>query len=320
MGFTSGSFDLIHSTHIEVLKKAKDLCDVLVVGLNSDESIRKYKGKDRPIRDEEERLAVLSAFEYIDYVFFFDEKNNNRNIEELKPDVYIKGGDYDKSKLSSAQLVESYGGKVIVLKTPTHISTTSIVDSILDKRINKIVSDKHEYSGLVLLDRDGVINEEIDYLHKVEDLKLVDGAAEAIAKLNNRNYAVAVVSNQPGIKMNLHTKEQTFAINREIVKAVHKKKARIDKFYSCPDINCESKYKKPNPFMLSEAIEDFNLLDDENIYVIGDSRSDAKAAKNIGLKSIGVKTGKALKDVWVDEDPDVIVNDITEAVDIILED
>jgi len=94
IGFTSGVFDLIHPGHVDYLEQASSLCDILVVAVNSDSSVRTNKGDSRPICSEEARIKVVASFESVDFVFLFDEKNNNTNIEVLKPQFYIKAGDY----------------------------------------------------------------------------------------------------------------------------------------------------------------------------------------------------------------------------------
>jgi rfaE bifunctional protein nucleotidyltransferase chain/domain len=317
IGFTSGSFDLIHSTHIEVLKKAKELCDLLIVGVNSDRSVFAYKGPKKPIRDEEDRIKVLDSIKYVDYCFLFDEKNNSKNIELIKPNFYIKGGDYKPNQLSSGTLVNKYGGETIILNTPTHISTSSIINNIISKEITTRLSDKKIYNGVVFIDRDGVINKEIEYLHKEEDFKLIDGVADAIKTLNDRDIAVIIVSNQPGISVGLYTDEDFFNINSKMIKSIHKKGAFIDKIYYCPDMRRDSIYKKPNPCMFEEALKNINLKEGAKKYMIGDRKSDSLAAKHAdeSIYTIGVLTGYGLQDNWINHIPDIVSNNLKEAVD-----
>jgi D-beta-D-heptose 7-phosphate kinase/D-beta-D-heptose 1-phosphate adenosyltransferase len=130
-GFTSGSFDLLHAGHVDYLAKARERCDLLIVGLNSDKSVKAYKDELRPIIPAEQRAKVLAALAAVDYVFIFDEENNNKNIEVLKPDVYFKAGDYSKDRLSSAPIVESYGGRVEIIPLVEESSTTAIIRRIL---------------------------------------------------------------------------------------------------------------------------------------------------------------------------------------------
>jgi len=98
VGFTSGSFDIIHAGHVAYLEAAKAKCDILIAGLNSDESVKGYKGPDRPIVPQEYRVQMMAALESIDYVFTFEERRNRKNLETIKPTYYIKAGDYKKEE------------------------------------------------------------------------------------------------------------------------------------------------------------------------------------------------------------------------------
>lgn len=111
--FTNGCFDLLHAGHIQLLKKAKGLGDVLIVGLNSDRSTRKLKGAGRPVVPQKERALILSALRYVDYVVLFTEPTPLRLIQTLTPDVLVKGADYAKAKIVGADWVETHGGKVV---------------------------------------------------------------------------------------------------------------------------------------------------------------------------------------------------------------
>lgn len=316
IGFTSGSFDIIHSTHIELLRMAKEKCDILIVGLNTDNSIRRYKDKNRPINLENDRIETLAAIEYIDYIFLFDETDNKKNINELKPDLYFKGADYDKSRLTSAPLIESYGGEVVILPTSLRISSTKIIQKIITSEITVKCSESNIFDGIVMIDRDGVVNHERDYLYKTQDFELLPRVTEAIIALNNANLAVVIITNQPGIGVNLFSEEDFFQVNRKMIQEMHKNKARIDKVYFCPDIY-PSKYKKPNIGMLNKIISDIKTNSD-SLFVIGDRRSDIKAGNDVGAVSIGVLTGKRLQDHWVDQEPDYICTDLMEAIKVVL--
>ena len=106
IAFTSGAFDLMHAGHADYLQKARAICDILVVGVNTDASVRAYKGPGRPIVPERERAELVAALEAVDYVFLFCERRNAGNLEAIRPDFYIKAGDYDKSELTSAGIVK----------------------------------------------------------------------------------------------------------------------------------------------------------------------------------------------------------------------
>jgi rfaE bifunctional protein nucleotidyltransferase chain/domain len=114
--FTNGVFDVLHAGHVHLLVSAKALGDILVVGLNSDESVRRLgKGPGRPVNPLEDRMAVVAALKPVDYVLSFAEDTPVELIGRLQPDVHVKGGDYDPENLPEARIVKSYGGRVVVV-------------------------------------------------------------------------------------------------------------------------------------------------------------------------------------------------------------
>ena len=131
--FTNGCFDLIHVGHLRYLEKARQLGDFLVIGLNSDMSVRGLKGEGRPFVTEMERAEVLSALVFVDYIVIFSEARPDRLIESLKPDIHVKGGDYKKEDLPEREIVESYGGKVVILDLVPGKSTSFMAEEICKK-------------------------------------------------------------------------------------------------------------------------------------------------------------------------------------------
>lgn len=129
IGFTNGCFDILHPGHVSLLKKAKSRCDRLVLGLNSDASVRRLKGPTRPVNDSEARAAVLAALEMIDAVIVFEEDTPQALIEELCPDLLVKGGDYDIEQIVGAPFVQSYGGEVLIAPLVEGVSTTKILET-----------------------------------------------------------------------------------------------------------------------------------------------------------------------------------------------
>lgn len=126
--FTNGCFDIIHSGHCQYLSEAKKLGDILVVGLNSDSSVKKLKGEERPINSFFDRAAVLSSLKSVDYVCIFEEETPIRLITALRPDVLVKGGDYTIDNIVGASEVISNGGNVVVLPFLEGRSTTKIIN------------------------------------------------------------------------------------------------------------------------------------------------------------------------------------------------
>lgn len=129
--FTNGCFDIIHSGHISYLYKAKNLGDVLIIGLNSDSSIKRIKGEKRPILPQNERAYILSALEMVDFVVMFEEDTPYELIKRVRPDVLVKGGDWDIENIVGKDIVESYGGKVLNIPFVEGKSTTNIIERIL---------------------------------------------------------------------------------------------------------------------------------------------------------------------------------------------
>ena len=128
--FTNGCFDIIHSGHLDLLKEAKSYGDKLIVGLNSDKSISKLKGPDRPIINQSERKKILSALKFVDEVIIFNEENPLKLIKKLKPNILVKGADYTKEQVVGGKFVESYGGQIKLVKLTKGKSTSNIIDKI----------------------------------------------------------------------------------------------------------------------------------------------------------------------------------------------
>ncbi len=131
--FTNGCFDILHAGHVDYLNKAKEMGDILILGLNSDSSIKRIKGEKRPIVNEEERAFLLSNLKAVDYVVLFNEDTPAEIIDYLIPDVLIKGADWSIDKIVGRETVEKNGGEVKTIKFVTNQSTTNIIDTILSR-------------------------------------------------------------------------------------------------------------------------------------------------------------------------------------------
>ena len=132
--FTNGCFDIIHAGHVRYLTAAKNFGDVLIVGLNTDKSVRKLKGESRPINNQDDRAEVLLGLKAIDHVIFFGEETAEDLISEVKPDIYVKGGDYTLETLPEAKIVQSYGGRVELVNLVAGKSTTNVIQKILAEK------------------------------------------------------------------------------------------------------------------------------------------------------------------------------------------
>jgi rfaE bifunctional protein nucleotidyltransferase chain/domain len=127
--FTNGVFDILHSGHVTYLSRARDLGDLLVVGVNSDDSVRRLgKGPDRPLNSMADRMLVLAGLACVDYLIGFEEDTPIETLQILRPAIHCKGGDYQAAQLPEARTVEAYGGRIVVLPFVQGYSTTALVE------------------------------------------------------------------------------------------------------------------------------------------------------------------------------------------------
>jgi rfaE bifunctional protein nucleotidyltransferase chain/domain len=308
IGFTSGTFDLLHIGHVCYLEGARQLCDTLVVGVNSDRSVKSYKDPGRPFVPQTERAALVAALYMVDFVFVFDETNNHENIAQLKPDLYLKAGDYSKDQLTSRPLVEAYGGKVELIPFVQGRSTTELVTAIA--RSQGPIPLAVETRALnprptVFLDRDGTLIKHIEYLSEPSRVELLDGVGEGLRILQSKGFALVVVTNQPGIGLGYFSKEDFFAVNREFLRQVSQHGVGIDKIYFCPHSKSEQcSCRKPSTGLIERARAEVPVLPSAS-FMVGDMSSDIECGKRAGLRTVLVGTGRAGSDGLFDTLSDV---------------
>lgn len=129
--FTNGCFDILHYGHLKYLESAKRLGDILIVAVNSDSSVRKNKGKSRPVNKERDRLSLIAGFECVDYCFSFKDPTPYAAIKKIKPDILVKGGDWKIKDIVGSDIVRSYKGKVKAINFVKGYSTTSLIKKIV---------------------------------------------------------------------------------------------------------------------------------------------------------------------------------------------
>ena len=129
--FTNGCFDILHYGHVKYLQDARNQGDYLVVAVNSDASIKKIKAKNRPVIGQGDRLKMVAALSSVDFVVLFNALNPLRLIKALKPDVLVKGADWNKQKIIGADFVESYGGRVLTVNSVKGRSTSALIEKIV---------------------------------------------------------------------------------------------------------------------------------------------------------------------------------------------
>lgn len=292
IGFTCGAFDLLHAGHVDYLEKAKSSCDRFVVGVNSDESIRRYKSPHRPIVGQEHRMNLVAALRCVDAVILMNETRPAELMSALRPDLYIKGGDYGKEQLKSAPLVESYGGRCEIIPVEHEMSSSLIISRI--EEISRYASPEPSLPSarpIVFLDRDGTLIEDVHFLNEPGRVKLRDGVGEGLSLLQNQGFRLVIVTNQQGIGLGYFTYDQFVAVNSAMLRQLADYKVNISKFYYCPHSladNCDC--RKPGSKLLERALRDFSAAPQE-CFMIGDAESDVVAAENAGCKGI-LLTGK----------------------------
>ena len=129
---TNGVFDILHIGHIRYLQEAKKLGDVLIVAINSDSSTKKIKGPKRPLNNEKDRTEALAALECVDFVTIFNEESPIKILEQIKPNIHVKGGDYDMSQIIEKDAVEKNNGKIVLIPEVKGYSTTALIHRIMD--------------------------------------------------------------------------------------------------------------------------------------------------------------------------------------------
>ncbi|MDD5771912.1 MAG: D-glycero-beta-D-manno-heptose 1-phosphate adenylyltransferase [bacterium] len=135
--FTNGCFDILHRGHIRYLKKAKKCGDILVIGLNTDSSVKTIKGPDRPIIPEKDRAEIMASLDMVDYVVLFSESTPYNLIKLLKPDILVKGADYEVSEIAGSDIVIKGGGKVRRIRLEKGLGTSEIIKIIRERYKNK---------------------------------------------------------------------------------------------------------------------------------------------------------------------------------------
>lgn len=331
IGFTSGAFDLLHAGHADYLEKAAQLCDVLIAGINTDASVRRYKGEDRPVIPQEQRVRLVAALAAVDYVFTFDERRNRKNIEALRPDLYIKAGDYQAASLTSKELVESLGGRVVLIPVREAVSTSDIIAKIArslqqvhpgqdagDIHSRPLPVPQKRAPGL-FLDRDGTINEEVMYLHDPDKFRLLPGVLPGVRRFQDMGYRIIIITNQPGIGMGYFTEEDFFSVNREMLKQFSAEGILVDKIYYCPHSKAAGcSCRKPEQGLIKRAAAELNLDLAHSVFV-GDKSSDIEAGSRAGMLTVAVNTGFQAKDGEYDVRPGLRVDTLLEAAEKVLE-
>lgn len=304
--FTNGCFDLLHRGHVTYLQSARACGDALVVALNSDRSVRALKGSGRPLVDEDARQEVIAALESVDAVITFDTPQVDGILKELKPDIYVKGGDYTLETLNQDERreVESNGGEVELISFVEGYGTTAVVEEIEERALADDARRRQGEIHALFLDRDGVLNREQGHITSIADLQINQGVLEALALLAQQNVRCFVITNQSGIARGLLTEEDLEKIHLYLQDQITKAGGCLEEFYVSPwypEKNLlggvtrylkSSRERKPYPGLIFRAAREHSL-DLAHCAFVGDSPKDQKAAHAAGLRFYGISSSKA---------------------------
>ena len=202
--------------------------------------------------------------------------------------MYIKAGDYDISRLSSAPIIQAYGGRVELIPLVTSTSTSATIATVLSKSTHHLPAPSSEARPCVFLDRDGVINRDIGYLHQPEQFEFLPGVLDGLRKLSEAGFALVLVTNQAGIGLGYFRHEDFYQVNRAMFKAMAPSGAGLDKIYYCPHgVNDGCDCRKPQSGMIERGFEELNLIREKS-WMIGDLETDIQAGKKAKLKTVRI--------------------------------
>ena len=280
---TNGVFDVLHRGHVSYLHRAAELGASLLVAVNSDHSARMLgKGPDRPLNAAEDRAYVLAGLQSVALVTFFDTRTPVELIQAVRPDVYVKGGDYDMETLEETRLVRSWDGQSFAIPFVDGFSTTALVQ--------RIRQPQPPLRKAAFLDRDGVINQDRAYVQLWQDFEFVPGAIDGMRCLQQAGYGLVIVTNQSGLACGYYSEEQYQELTRALLADLARQGVLVDAVYHCPhhpkgsvphlatDCDC----RKPATGMILQAARELGLSLADSI-LIGDKPSDIEAAWAAGV-------------------------------------
>ena len=289
IGFTCGSFDILHAGHAQYLARAREHCDRLLVAVNSDASVRRYKSPLRPINPERERMYTVAALAAVDAVTLLEDDRPLNLLLRWKPELYIKGGDYpNASSLRSAGPVEAYGGRVLVIGSDFATSTSGMVD-----RIGAILSHaapdacpRPAARALALLDRDGTLIRDVPFLDDPAAVELLPGVGEGLAALQAQGFALAILTNQQGVGLGYYTAREMIAVHQQLFRRLGPFGVRISRIYFCPHSAAEGcACRKPGSALVERAMRDF-AMEARQVFVVGDLGTDVASGRSAGCRTV----------------------------------
>ena len=302
IGAISGGYDIFHDGHKSSIEFASKQVDKLFVLVNSDESIKVYKGKQRPFNNYSKRVDLLNR-EYPSNIYIkLDELTPNSLLETIRPNVYFIAQEWSKSPVE-LKVLDKINCNIITHPQIEGISTTSLS---IEQATSK---------SAIFFDRDGTINEDYGYINKVSLLKIPKSNLEAMYKFAQLPYSLFIVTNQSGVSKKLISKKEFYEVNNEFIRKIEDFGGRIDKvYYDFSSSLKPSKCRKPNIGMVLKAVKEYDISL-VNSWVIGDKDSDIELGKNCNMRTIYIKNSRYKYDSVLK--PDFMVSSLLESFEVI---
>ncbi len=283
VGVMSGSFDIMAGIHFKSLEHVRSKCDVLVVLLNSDLSIRLYKGKAKPILTGLERSYILGQSPFVTHIVLMDDVTPVAILGNLKPDIFFNVSEWGADCIER-KTVESYGGKImnsdVRVDSTWNTSTSELIARIA-------TAEEMKVGKAIFLDRDGVINDnKAGYLFKWEDMVFMPHLIPAFKAFIKAGYKLIIITNQSGIARGYYTENQMNSLHTKMKAYFKKEGVIISAIYHCPhgpDDGCDC--RKPGIGMLLSAATEQNLNLSKS-WFIGDSETDIEAGRFANVKTV----------------------------------
>ena len=248
----------------------------MLVAVNSDSSVQMLgKGPERPLNSADDRVYVLAGLSSVDFLTIFNEQTPIDLLKFIRPDIYVKGGDYDMDVVEEAQVVRSWGGKSLAIPFVEGFSTTSLV-----KRIR---GTNTPLKKAVFLDRDGVINKDTGYVYRWSDFEFLNGAIDGMQILQNAGYTLVIVTNQSGLARGYYTTDDYELLCSKLLSHLKHRGVIVAGIFHCPHhpngivesltINCDC--RKPKKGLLDQAAKSLDI-DLSKSLLIGDKETDIR--------------------------------------------
>lgn len=302
IGCITGSFDLLHEGHKFAIEHCKSKVDKLFVLLNSDNSIKKYKGPNRPIENQEIRIQNINNYDGDCYYFIFDNLIPNDILKIINPNKYFLSEEWSTSPIESLVLNKKY------TKIEPHPFLSGFSTS-------NLISKEKASLGAIFLDRDGTINDDFGYISDEKDLFISNENKLGLQNLAKLNFKIFIITNQSGVSKKYFSEKKLIEINEFLLKEIRSFGGRIDKvFYDISNSHNPSKNRKPNIGMIEQAVDEYKIALSKS-WIIGDKATDIMTGKFSNMKTIYIKNSKYPYDS--DLEPDYKANNLNEVYKII---